>query len=233
VFNLKAKFGPILWQFPPQFRYDAKKFHDFFSLLPRDTGEALKIARKRDYRLKGRARLSIDAVRPLRHAVEIRHESFVTPEFIEQLRTFNIGLVIAETAKRWPMMEDITADFVYMRLHGDKTLYQSGYSDRALERWAAKITQWQAGREPRDARRTSSDPAPAAKSRDVFCYFDNTDVKLRAPVDAQTLMRRLSLQPGVPPYEQPRVQPRVPRRTPPQPPSARIAGKSRISANVR
>jgi uncharacterized protein YecE (DUF72 family) len=233
VFNLKAKFGPILWQFPPQFRYDAKKFHEFFSLLPRDTSEALKIARKRDYRLKGRARLSIDAVRPLRHAVEIRHESFVTPEFIEQLRAFNVALVIAETAKRWPMMEDVTADFVYMRLHGDKTLYQSGYSDRALERWAAKITQWQAGREPRDARRTSSDPAPATKSRDVFCYFDNTDVKLRAPVDAQTLMRKLSLEPGVPPYEQPRVQPRMPRRSPTQPPSARIAGKSRISANVR
>lgn len=229
VFNLKAKLGPILWQFPPQFRYDARKFHDFFSLLPRDTGEALKVARKRDYRLKGRARLSIDAVRPLRHAVEVRHESFVTPEFIQQLRAFNIALVIAETAKRWPMIEDITADFVYMRLHGDKTLYQSGYSDRALERWAAKVREWQAGREPRDARKASADLPPAAKARDVFCYFDNTDVKLRAPIDAQTLMRRLSLEPGVPPLHDGSVQ----RRTPTQAPSVRIAGKSRMSVNVR
>ena len=230
VFNLKAKFGPILWQFPPNLRYDESKFRNFFTLLPKDTDEALKIARKRDYRLKGRARLSIDAVRPLRHAVEVRHESFVTAEFIELLREFNVALVVAETAKRWPMMEDITADFVYMRLHGDKTLYQSGYSDRSLQRWAEKISHWYAGREPPEARRVSPMPARKVKSREVFCYFDNTDVKLRAPVDAQTLMRKLSLEPGTPRFEDKRA----PRRTPRQPqPRARIEGSSRMSTNVR
>jgi uncharacterized protein YecE (DUF72 family) len=200
VFNLRAKFGPVLWQFPPQFRFDPLKFRRFFEQLPNDTEEALRLARKRDYRLKGRARLAIDAARPIRHAVEVRHESFVSPEFIELLREFNIALVIAETAKRWPMMQDITADFVYMRLHGDKTLYQSGYSDRALDRWARKIEAWRDGGEPTGAQRVLNKAPPKAKSRDVFCYFDNTDVKLRAPVDAQTLMRKLGLNPGDPPF---------------------------------
>jgi uncharacterized protein YecE (DUF72 family) len=151
----------------------------FFELLPRDTHAALRLARRRDARMKGRARLAVDAQRPLRHAVEIRHESFLDTSFLELLREHNIALVIAETADRWPMPQDITADFVYLRLHGDKKLYQSGYSDRALDRWAERIKAWHRPR--------SSGP------RDVYCYFDNTDVKLRAPVDARTLMRKLGI----------------------------------------
>ena len=85
--------------------------------------------------------------------------------------------MIAETAKRWPMPLDITADFVYMRLHGDKELYRSGYSSKALDRWADRLRKW-------------------SRLREVYCYFDNTDVKLRAPVDAQTLMRKLGLPRG-------------------------------------
>jgi uncharacterized protein YecE (DUF72 family) len=129
--------------------------------------------------MKGRARLAVDARRPLRHAVEIRHESFLDASFIALLREHNIALVIAETAKRWPMPQDITADFVYLRLHGDKELYRSGYSDRALDRWAERIKAWHRAR--------------SSKPRDVYCYFDNTDVKLRAPVDARTLMRKLGI----------------------------------------
>lgn len=124
LFNLERKLGPILWQFPPNFRYDRQRLVKFFELLPRDTESALKLARKRAARMKGRSRLAIDATRPLRYAVEIRHESFCDPSFIELLREHNIALVIAETAKRWPMMQDITADFVYLRLHGDKELYK-------------------------------------------------------------------------------------------------------------
>jgi uncharacterized protein YecE (DUF72 family) len=232
VFNLREKLGPILWQFPPQFRFDEPKLASFFELLPTNTASALRLARKRDYRLKGRARLAIDQNRPLRYAVEIRHESFIDSCFIDLLRRFNIALVIAETAKRWPMMHDITADFLYMRLHGDKTLYQSGYSDRALERWAEKISAWHAGKEPKDAEKVSRAKAPTSKRRDVFCYFDNTDVKLRAPVDAQTLMRKLGLTPGLPPkFETPRR-----RKHPAVQPSTvhfNKAGSSRISANVR
>lgn len=197
VFNLREKCGPILWQFPPQFRYDAEKFETFFALLPHDTSAALGLARKRDYRLKGRCRLAIDAIRPLRHAVEIRHESFLVPEFIQQLRKHKIALVVAETAKRWPLTLDVTADFVYMRLHGDKELYKSGYSDRALERWAARIRTWASGGEPDEPDKILK-KAPRARERDVFCYFDNTDVKLRAPIDAQSLMRKLGIAPGKP-----------------------------------
>jgi uncharacterized protein YecE (DUF72 family) len=198
VFNLRAKLGPVLWQFPPHFRYDHDKLSAFFDLLPRDTEAALQLARRRDYRLKGRARLAIDASRPMRHAIEVRHRSFVSPDFVALLRARHIGLVVAETAKRWPMMHDVTADFVYMRLHGDKVLYQSGYDDKALERWAARIEAWRAGKEPADAERVSETAAPPATGRDVYCYFDNTDVKLRAPVDAQSLMRKLGQPPGTP-----------------------------------
>jgi uncharacterized protein YecE (DUF72 family) len=174
VFNLREKLGPILWQFPPNFGYRRERMARFFELLPADTSAALRLARKRDARLKGRARLAIDEQRPLRHAVEIRHESFLDASFLELLREHNIALVVAETGKRWPMPLDVTADFVYMRLHGDKELYKSGYSSKALDRWAERIRGW-------------------SRSRDVYCYFDNTDVKLRAPVDAQTLMRKLGL----------------------------------------
>lgn len=82
---------------------------------------------------------------------------------------------------------------LYMRLHGDKELYRSGYSDRALARWAQRIAAWHAGEEPEDAQKISAREPPPGKARDVFCYFDNTDVKLRAPVDAQTLMRKLGI----------------------------------------
>jgi uncharacterized protein YecE (DUF72 family) len=177
VFELRAKLGPILWQFPPNFRYQRERMARFFELLPHDTASALRLARKRDARMKGRARLAIEARRPLRHAVEIRHESFLDASFRDLLREHNIALVTSESAGRWPMTQDITADFVYMRLHGDKELYRSGYSERALERWAERIKVWHRGSE----------------QRDVYCYFDNTDVKLRAPVDAQTLMRKLGL----------------------------------------
>ncbi len=236
VFNLRAKLGPILWQFPPQFRFDAAKLEAFFELLPQDTARALCLARKRDYRLKGRARLAIDERRSLRHAVEIRHESFMDPRFIDLLRRYNIALVIAETAKRWPMMHDITADFLYMRLHGDKTLYQSGYSDRALERWADKISAWHEGKEPNDAETISRAKARSSKPRDVYCYFDNTDVKLRAPIDAQTLMRKLGLKPGKPhAHDKARENTEAIPRKPTQRNSVRASksGSERMSANAR
>ena len=197
VFNLRNKFGPILWQFPPQFPYDRERMGRFFALLPHDFATALRVARRRDHRLKGRACLSIDENRPIRHAVEIRHESYLTESFVDLLREHNIALVVAETARKWPMTHDVTADFIYMRLHGDKKLYISGYSDKALERWAARIKAWTVGREPLDTQKVSPVKAPT-KPRDVYCYFDNTDVKLRAPVDAQTLMRKLDMQPGEP-----------------------------------
>lgn len=192
LFNLRDKLGPILWQFPPNFRYEPERMERFLELLPQDTAAALQRARGRDAFMKGRTRLAIDTNRPMRHAIEVRHDSFMVPDFIDQLRRRNAALVIAETARRWPMAHDITADFLYMRLHGDKELYKSGYSDKALDRWARRIAAWHRGAEPRDAQKVST-RKPARQPRDVYCFFDNTDVKLRAPFDAQSLARKLRL----------------------------------------
>jgi uncharacterized protein YecE (DUF72 family) len=193
LFNLREKLGPVLWQFPPNFKYDRERMQRFFELLPRDTEAARALARRRSAWMKGRVRLAIDSRRPLRHAVEVRHESFLDPSFVDLLREQRIALVVAETAGQWPMPQDVTADFIYMRLHGDKELYRSGYSDRALSRWAQRIQAWQRGSEPVDAEKISTGRAPARRPRDIYCYFDNTDVKLRAPIDAQSLMRKLGV----------------------------------------
>lgn len=192
VFELRQKFGPILWQFPPNFRYDHDLFARFFDQLPRDTDAALKLARRRDFRMKGRARLAIDRARRLRHAIEIRHESFLDDDFVALLREQNIALVVADTAGRWPYVEDVTADFMYLRLHGDEELYVSGYTDRALDRWAARIRAWSEGSQPADARLITAKKAKARKSRDVYCYFDN-DAKVKAPFDAMMLNEKLGL----------------------------------------
>lgn len=192
VFELREKQGPFLWQFPPNFRYDEERLERFFGLLPRSSRDAAALAGRRDARVRGREQLSVDAQRPLRHAVEIRHDSFRDPSFVALLRRHGIALVIADTAGKWPYMEDVTADFVYVRLHGDEEIYASGYTGEALERWAARIRAWSAGSEPADARRASAEPPRKRAARDVYCYFDN-DVKVRAPFDALQLMRELEL----------------------------------------
>jgi uncharacterized protein YecE (DUF72 family) len=190
IFNLREKIGPILWQFPPSFRYDAERMKSFFEILPHDTKQALSLARRREPRMTGRARLAIDANRVLRHAIEIRHESFIDESFVQLLREHNIALVVADTAGKWPYREDITADFLYLRLHGDKEIYASGYSPEALARWSDRIRAWRTGSQPDDAHLISTQPPPQAHSRDVYCYFDN-DVKVRAPFDAQDLSAKL------------------------------------------
>jgi uncharacterized protein YecE (DUF72 family) len=192
MFALKEKLGPVLWQFPPQLRFDLEKVEHFLSLLPRDTGQALAMARGHDEKLAGRALLEIDAVRPLRHAVEIRHESLLVEPFIALLRKYNVALVVADTAGKFPDYEDLTADFVYIRLHGEHELYASGYEDDSLERWAGKIRAWSEGGQPGDARLVSAHAPAHAKRRDVYCYFDN-DIKVRAPFDAKRLMELLGL----------------------------------------
>jgi uncharacterized protein YecE (DUF72 family) len=190
LFELRDKLGPFLWQFPPFMRFDAERFDAFFKLLPRDTEAALALAKQHDKRVEGRASLEIDGKRRLRHAVEIRHESFRDPAFVGLLRKHGIALVVADTAGRWPLLEDLTADFVYVRLHGDKELYASGYSDEALDQWAARIKAWISGGQPHDARLASDKQPRPRKTRDVYVYFDN-DIKVHAPYDAAKLMQRL------------------------------------------
>lgn len=193
VLALEEKLGPILWQFPPGFGYDEARFERFFDLLPLDTEAAANLAAKHDARLEGRALTTTSRKRRLRHAFEVRHTTFMVPRFIDALRRRGFGLVIAETAGKFPYAEDITTDLVYMRLHGSETLYQSGYRPEELDRWAKRIGCWRAGREPRDAVRVAPrDPSLTGVEKDVWCFFDNTDVKLRAPYDAIGLIERLS-----------------------------------------
>jgi uncharacterized protein YecE (DUF72 family) len=188
--RLGAKLGPILWQLPPNFRFDPVRLEAFLALLPRDTEAAAALARRHDERLRGRAWMKTHANRALRHALEIRHESFVTPAFIALLRAHDVALVCADTVE-WPLLMDLTADFVYCRLHGSEVLYASGYDDAALDTWAARVAAWSQGGEPPEAERVIDRAAPKRKRRDVFVYFDN-DAKVRAPLDAQGLMARVA-----------------------------------------
>lgn len=195
VLCLREKLGPILWQFPPHLRFDAGRFREFFDLLPRDTAEAATLARKHDAWMKGRVQTEADDVRPIRHAVEFRHESFLTDDFISLMREHHVALVAADVAGRFPTTEDVTADWVYVRLHGSRRLYVSGYTPREIEAWARRIEAWRDGREPDEPRRIAS-PVPVSRSgRDVYVFFDNTDVKLRAPVDARRMAERLGIAP--------------------------------------
>jgi uncharacterized protein YecE (DUF72 family) len=191
-FELGAKLGPFLWQFPPMVRFHADVFEEFFAILPRDTEQAMWIAHAHDARLQGRHSLQPEGKAPLRNAVEVRHDSFVDPGFIALLRKYRIAWVVADTPKPWPLFEDVTADFVYMRLHGSTELYNSRYTGEELDRWAGRIRAWAGGRQPADARLISRAKPPALPSRDVYCYFDNTD-KLHAPDNARELMARLGL----------------------------------------
>ncbi len=201
LLRLAGKLGPLLWQFPPSFHYDEERMERFLARLPHDAGEAARLAAGHDLHLKAEPWLEVeDAAHPLRHAVEIRHESFRTPRFVEQLRRHGVAAVVADTAGRWPLIEDVTADFVYVRLHGDEELYASGYGEEALEDWARRLEAWRRGGEVRDARRVGPAAKRAKGGRDVFVYFDN-DVKVHAPFDAMRLAHRLGL--GPPPLETP------------------------------
>jgi uncharacterized protein YecE (DUF72 family) len=174
---LGEKLGPFLWQLPATLRFDPEVLATFFDQLPRSTGAAAKLAEHHDERLTGRAWTTTDADRPLRHALEVRHPGFVDPAFPDLLREHEIGLVVADTAGTFPYLEDVTADFVYVRLHGDVELYTSGYTDAALDAWADKVRRWH------------------ATGRDVYVYFDN-DVKVKAPTDAIALAERLGVAPS-------------------------------------
>ncbi|MGI4844551.1 MAG: DUF72 domain-containing protein [Janthinobacterium lividum] len=187
VFELRDKLGPFLWQFPPIVKFDPQRFEHFLSLLPQDTDSARELALQYQPRMEGRVALASGPNRPMRHAVEIRHESFRDPAFIAMLRRYKVALVVADTAGRWPLCEDVTADFVYIRLHGDKELYASGYEDGAIAAWAARIDAWRRGRQPEGARLVSDEAPPQARARDVYCYFDN-DIKVHAPFDARRLI---------------------------------------------
>ena len=178
ILALGPALGPVLWQLPPTLGFDADRMRTFFDLLPRTTTAAAELATHHDDKLSGdRVWAKTDADRPLRHALEVRHDSFCSEEAVQLLAEHDVALVVADTAGRWPLLERVTSDFMYVRLHGDKELYVSGYSAEALDSWAARIRGW------------------ADQGLDVFAYFDN-DVKVHAPYDALALMDRLGLTVG-------------------------------------
>lgn len=194
VLALGGKLGAVLWQLPSTLGFHADRLAAFFALLPRTTGAAARLATRHDQRLDGRALTTTDADRPLRHALEVRHSSFETGEFVKLLRDNDIALVCADSAGKWPVLDDVTSDFVYVRLHGDKELYVSGYSDAALDRWASRVRTWQLGGTPTDGRALG--PAAPVREREVFAYFDN-DAKVHAPFDAIALACRLGIGSGL------------------------------------
>jgi uncharacterized protein YecE (DUF72 family) len=190
LLRLGKKLGPILWQFPPQFTFQPEKLQSFFDLLPRTQKDASASATHHDQRLKGRSWLEVEKDQPIRHAIEIRHPSCDCPDFISLLRKNHIALVVADTVE-WPLLMDVTADFVYCRLHGSEQLYASGYEADAIDIWARRVLAWSQGEEVTDAKRAHPRPGRKRSSRDVFVYFDN-DAKVRAPFDAESLRKRVT-----------------------------------------
>lgn len=187
---LGEKLGPILWQFPERFAFDETRLAAFFEMLPRTRGQAATLARRHDHRLRARPHFDVATDGPIRHAIEIRHESFRDPRFIALLRDHDIALVCADTPS-WPLLMDVTSDFVYCRLHGSTQLYNSRYTDAELDRWAGRVRNWRMGLPMADGNFVLP-PVVDGRPRDVFVFFDNTD-KLEAPGNARDLMRRLGV----------------------------------------
>lgn len=179
LLRLGRKLGAILWQFPPNFHFKPQRIEEFLKILPRDTASASTLARRRDKRIVPKPCLTAPDLAPLRHAMGIRHQSFAIPLFIELLRAYSVALVCADTVE-WPRLMDLTADFVYCRLHGSQELYVSGYDGPTLDSWATRAVAWARGSESDHTERVIDSDHPQKRSRDVFVYFDN-DAKVRAP----------------------------------------------------
>jgi uncharacterized protein YecE (DUF72 family) len=165
--------GPFLWQLPATYGFDADRLDRFMGILPRDSLEGEDVAREHDHRLRRGALTEASEHVKFRHAFEVRHASYFHDEFYDLLRAHGYAFVIADTAGKFPYAEEVTADFVYVRLHGSRQLYVSGYTDDELDHWAGLVQGWR-----RDG-------------RDVYVYFDN-DAKVHAPHDARRLSERVS-----------------------------------------
>jgi len=173
VLALAETLGPILWQLPENLRFDAGVLDDFFGRLPRSSVQAAELATHHDEKVPDdRALTEAQDDRPLRYALEFRSPTFATQEAYDVLRAHDVATVYADTAGKWPKVDEDTASYRYVRLHGDKELYASGYTDRSLDEWAARCRGW------------------ADSGQDVFVYFDN-DMKGYAPHDAMRLIERL------------------------------------------
>jgi uncharacterized protein YecE (DUF72 family) len=174
VVELGDKLGPILWQLMPTKRFDPDELRGFLALLPRVHNGV-----------------------PLRHALEVRHESFCVPEFLTIVRDAGVACVFADS-EDYPRIADLTADFVYARLRDAREKEPLGYSSASLDRWAKIAREWAAGKQPSGlsyiAKPKTARPksvAASVKPRDVFLFVIN-GAKVRAPAAAQALLKRLA-----------------------------------------
>lgn len=181
VLALGRKTGPFLWQLPASYRFDAERMDAFMAMLPRDSSEAEAIARRHDHRLRHGSLTAAPEPVAYRHAFEVRHPSYFCDEFYDILRAHGCAFVIADTAGKFGCAEAVTADFVYVRLHGSSALYASDYTDEELATWSGNIDAW------------------TRTGRDVYVYFDN-DAKVHAPYNAMQLIdlveKRARREPG-------------------------------------
>jgi uncharacterized protein YecE (DUF72 family) len=166
VMELQEKLGPINWQFMPTKAFDPADFEAFLKLLPR----------------------SVEGV-AIRHAVEVRHDSFRSPDFIALLRAYGVAVITAADCD-YPQIADVTAPFVYARIMGTQGNEAEGYPEAGLARWAQAARQWAKGEVPIDLDSIASEPAPAI-ARDVFLYVIS-GAKVRNPAAAIALTRRLA-----------------------------------------
>ena len=167
VLQLGERLGPLLWQFAPTKKFDAADFGKFLELLP-----ATAVGKR------------------LRHVVEVRHDSFRTPEFIALLRKFATPVVFTDHAK-YPNIADVAGDFVYARLQKGQDTIPTAYPAKEIDAWAGRLRLWEQGKEPRDLPRVEPAPAPQKIApRNVFAYVIH-EGKIRAPAAAMALIERL------------------------------------------
>lgn len=169
---LGSTLGPFCWQLPPSLHFETAVLESFLKLLPRHTHDYVAIAGKADGRLKSEPYLITDGVGPIRHAIEVRHPSFDTPELRALLGAYNVALVIPDTLEQ--PGRHLTADFAYCRLQGPATPGATGYAPADITAWADQIGAW------------------TSTGRDVFAYFVHED-KLHAPANAIALRQALGI----------------------------------------
>jgi len=164
--ELGLKLGPILWQLSPTKKFDAQELDQFLALLPPKVHKL-----------------------PLRHALEVRHASFLNREFLDILRRHRVALVYEDDAM-YPGTADLTSSFIYARLRRSAASVITGYSLTALKQWSRRAETWARGGEPPGLPRIAPKPKAARSPRDVFIYFIN-GAKERAPTAAQKLISLL------------------------------------------
>jgi len=186
---LGHKLGPILWQLPARQAFDAERLRAFVAMLPKDTMSAAALARRHDDRVSD-VHLDVSANHRMRHVLEVRHPSFFCEEAVRILRDGGLALAVSHAAA-WPLREEVTVGWMYLRLHGAPKTYESGYPDDALEAWCRRVDAWHRAAEPTAPQRITDRSPPRRKQRDVYVYFDN-DAGGHAPRNAASLRRMVA-----------------------------------------